>query len=81
MARRRTWTFSEEKILIENYKVKTIKELEELLPGRKADSINSKIKRLKANGKIIEGKTEDTKQRSYEQRGKKPFFTVNSNND
>lgn len=67
---RKGWTYSEEKILINNYNTKTIKELKLLLPGRKMDSINSKIKRLKASGKIKDGKTEDTKDRSYIQRTK-----------
>lgn len=75
MARRKGWRYSEEKILLDNYNIKTIKELEFLLPSRNADSINSKIKRMKAVGKIIEGKTDETKQRSYKQR-KNNFFTV-----
>ncbi len=68
MVRKRGWKFSEEKILIENYNEKTILELEELLIVRDADSINSKIKRLKAAGKIVGGKTEKTRNRAYRQR-------------
>ena len=69
MPRRRGWSYTEERILIENYNSKTIKELESMLPGRKADSINCKIKRLKASGKITENKDPDTVKRSYDQRG------------
>lgn len=68
MARRRGWSYTEERLLVENYQTMTIKELEYLLPRRKADSINCKIKRLKANGKIVEGKNSDTVKRAYEQR-------------
>jgi len=68
MSRRKGWKYSEEKILLKNYNIKTIKELEKLLPGRNPDSINAKIKRMKSSGKIIEGKTDKTKQRSYKQR-------------
>lgn len=68
MARRRGWSYTEERLLIENYQLMTIKELEHLLPGRKADSINCKIKRLKAKGKIVSGKNTDVVKRAYEQR-------------
>ena len=68
MAKRRNWMHSEEKILVENYKTKTIKELMELLPKRDAYSINSKIHRLKASTKIDSNKSSDTVQRSYYQR-------------
>ena len=71
MAARKNWKYSEEKILLENYNIKTIKELELLLPGRNSDSINAKIKRMKSSGRIVEGKTEETKKRSYKQRGYK----------
>jgi hypothetical protein len=67
--RRRGWSFTEEKVLIDNYHTKTIKELELLFPERSRESINNKIKRLKSAGKIAEGKTDDTVQRAYEQRG------------
>lgn len=67
---RKGWSYTEERLLLENYAKMTIKELEELLPRRNADMINAKVKRLKAAGKIKEGKTEDTIQRAYEQRGK-----------
>lgn len=77
MIARKGWKYSEEKILLDNYNIKTIKELEDLLPGRNADSINAKIKRMKASGKIAEGKTDETKQRSYQQRERgNSFFTV-----
>jgi len=67
---KRGWSYTEERILIENYNKKTIKELLLLLPKRNTDSINCKIKRLKAAGKLSGGKTDETKQRSYNQRGK-----------
>ena len=59
MTRRKGWSYSEERLLLENYASMTIKELEELLPRRNADMINAKIKRLKAAGKIKEGKTDE----------------------
>jgi len=68
MARRRGWSYTEERLLISNYNNMTIKELEELLPGRQADSINCKIKRLKELGKILEGKKEEVIDRAYKQR-------------
>lgn len=68
MARRRTWTYTEKQILIENYETKTIKELLELLPGRNADMINAQIKRLKKAKKIDGNKTEEAVQRAYKQR-------------
>jgi hypothetical protein len=68
VSNREPWKPREEKILLNNYNTKTIKELLALLPKRNADSINAKIKRMKASGKIIEGKTNETKQRSYQQR-------------
>lgn len=76
MARRKGWSYTEEKKLIDDYHTKTIKELEVMFPGRSRESINNKIKRLKAQGKIKDGKTETTKQRAYRQRGKRVFFTV-----
>ena len=86
MSVRQGWKFSEEKILIENYNTKTIKELEAVLPGRNADSINSKVKRLKAAGKIVEGRTEEARKRAYEQRSKDgksegAFFTVDQHTE
>ena len=66
---RRGWSYTEERLLIEHYNNMTIKELEDLLPRRNADMINAKIKRLKATGKIKEGKTDKAIQRAYEQRG------------
>jgi hypothetical protein len=68
MARRRTWTYTEKQILIENYETKTIKELMDLLPGRNADMINAQIKRLRAAKKIDGYKNDDVVQRAYEQR-------------
>ena len=66
---RKGWSYTEERLLIENYEDMTIKELEDLLPRRNADMINAKIKRLKTTGKIAEGKSEDAVKRAYEQRG------------
>ena len=66
---RRGWSYTEERLLVERYNDMTIKELEKLLPRRNADMINAKIKRLKATGKIKEGKNEEAIQRAYEQRG------------
>lgn len=68
MARKKGWTYTEERILIDNYAIKTIRELEGMLPGREADSINCKIKRLKAAGKIKENKENEAIQRAYQQR-------------
>ncbi len=76
MVRRRGWSFSDEKKLIDNYAIKTIQELKNMFPGRSQESINNKIKRLKAAGKIKGGKGEDVVKRSYDQRGKENFFTV-----
>jgi len=76
--RHKFWTTTEEKLLIENYSRLTIKELEALLPGRDRESINSKIKRLKKEGKIKEEKNNDAVQRAYLQRGEKntPFLIL-----
>jgi hypothetical protein len=74
---RRGWTFTEEKKLIDNYDTCTIKELMAMFPKRSQESINNKIKRLKSAGKIKGGKDDNTKDRSYTQRGKDVFFTVN----
>lgn len=74
--KRKSWTYTEEKKLMESYKSKTIKELMVMFPGRSAESINNKIKRLKKTGKLAGGKTEETKKRSYDQRGMDVFFTV-----
>lgn len=68
MVRRRNWTHTEEKILVKNYKEKTIKELMELLPKRDALSINCKIHRLKGVDKIDSNKDKETVQRAYYQR-------------
>jgi hypothetical protein len=74
--RRRKWSHSEAKVLIEHYNRYTIKELEALFPERSRESINNKIKRLKAAGKIAEGKSGETVQRAYEQRGDLPFMPI-----
>ena len=66
-----SWRISEEKILIDNYSLKTIQELMEMLPNRSQESINNKIKRLKAAGKLIGGKESEVIQRAYDLRNKK----------
>jgi len=76
MVRKKRWNYTEEKMLIDNYSITTIKELMAMFPGRDEDSINSKVKRLKAKGKIVGGKTEEAIQRAYEQRGDEFLFTV-----
>ena len=72
----RRWSHTDMKVLIDNYNELTIKELEGLFPERSRESINNKIKRLKNMGKIKDGKTKNTIQRAYEQRGIKTFTTV-----
>lgn len=73
--RRRGWHLKEEEFLVNNYAVMTIKELQDGLMEisnrtRTADSINAKIKRLKADGKIEGQKDEVAVQRSLVQRRK-----------
>lgn len=77
MVRRKGWNFSDEKRLIDNYSIKTIQELMTMFPGRSQESINNKIKRLKAAGKIKGGKDDVAVKRAYDQRGQDVFFTVN----
>lgn len=76
MPRRKGWSFSDEQKLIANYQLKTIQELMTMFPGRSQESINNKIKRLKAVGKIKGGKIDEVVQRAYDQRGKDVFFTI-----
>lgn len=68
MARRKKWLDSETKLLIDNYKTKSIKELMDLFPTRSQDSINNRIKHLKAKKKIKEEKSQEAITRSYKQR-------------
>lgn len=70
MPARKGWKIPEERILIENYHTKTIAELVKLL-DRNQDSINAKIKRLKAEGRLDGGKTDDTIHRALIQRNVK----------
>ena len=65
MPRRKGWSFSDEKKLIDSYQGKTIQELMTMFPGRSQESINN-----------MGGKTDEVVQRAYEQRGKDVFFTV-----
>jgi hypothetical protein len=64
----RQWTFSEEQILIDNYENSTIFELIAKLPGRDADSINCKIKRMRKQNKILTHKTPETVARAYKEK-------------
>ena len=80
--RRKGWHMKEEEFLIDNYADMTIKELkkgiEDLINENRSpdipriirtpDSINAKIKRLKAEGKIEGQKDEQAVQRSLVQR-------------
>lgn len=68
MPRGKVWNRHEEKKLIDNYYRKTIFELMEMLPDRSQESINNKIKRMKAEGKIKGSKDIDALQRAYDQR-------------
>ena len=65
MAKVKKWTFSEEKILIDNYAISTIFELKDLLPGRDEDSINCKIKRMRKQSKLVGHKTPETVSRAH----------------
>lgn len=65
MATNKKWTFSEEKVLIDNYTTSTIFELKDLLPGRDEDSINCKIKRMRKQGKLVGHKTPETVSRAH----------------
>lgn len=66
--RKKDWSYSEEKTLIDNYYTSTIFELMAMFPNRSQESINNKIKRLKAAGKIKGNKEDDVVQRAYDQR-------------
>lgn len=71
MPKNRGWSYSEEKILIDNFKDCTIKELMGLFPNRTQVSINNKIKKLKAGKKIVDVKDEEVIKRAYSQRKNK----------
>lgn len=71
MVRPKPWRYGEKCALVENYNKLTIKELMDMFPNRSAESINNKIKRLKRNGEIVEGKDGDAVARAYKQRGDK----------
>ena len=68
MSRRKKWLFSETKLLIDNYETKSIQELMTLFSPRSPESINNKIKHLKADGKIIVKKSPEAVTRAYKQR-------------
>ena len=75
MVRRRGWHLKEIEFLAKNYASMTIKELKnelERLSGHKrsADSINAKIKRMKAAGRIEGHKEQEAVNRSLVQRRK-----------
>jgi len=69
--RRKGWSYSETQLLIDNCKTMSIQELMSLLKNRSQQSINNKIKNLKAAGKIEGGKTQETIIRAYRQRHKR----------
>jgi len=80
--RRRGWHLKEEEFLIDNYETMTIKELQkgllDLSDGRSkrersTDSINAKIKRLKAEGRIRGQKDQEAVTRSLIQRGRRDY--------
>ena len=68
--RRKGWKLYEEELLVKHYKTSTIQELQKFFPSRSADSINAKIKRLKAEGRIDGQKDQDAIERALRQRGK-----------
>jgi len=80
---RRDWHINEEEFLKENYATLTIKELQlniYKLSGRNrsADSINAKIKRMRAGG-VLEGYKEgDTVNRALIQRQIKDFSQIDN---
>jgi hypothetical protein len=77
MGRKKDWSATDEKKLVDNYAKKTIQELMVMFPNRSQESINNKIKRLKAAGKIKGRKENDVIQRSYDQRkGKEALLTI-----
>lgn len=77
MGRKKDWSTTDEKKLVDNYAKKTIQELKLMFPNRSQESINNKIKRLKAAGKIKGRKEEEVVQRSYDQRkGKEDFSKI-----
>ena len=65
---KKTWGYTDEKLLIQHYHTMTIKELLRFFPDRSAESINAKIKRLKRQGKIQGYKDPDTHTRALCQR-------------
>lgn len=67
---RKTWTFTEEKILIDNAEFCTIFELMDLLPGRDRDAINCKIKRMRKQNKLLTYKTPETVSRAHKEKPK-----------
>jgi hypothetical protein len=64
----RPWTFTEEKILIDNYATCTVFELMDMLQNRDEDSINCKIKRMRKQNKILTHKTPETVSRAHKER-------------
>ena len=76
MGRKKDWSTTDEKKLVDNYAKKTIQELMVIFPNRSQESINNKIKRLKAAGKIKGGKENEVIQRSYDQRKGKEDFSI-----
>ena len=70
MSKRKKWLSSEIKLLVNSYETNSIYELMELFPARSQESINNKIKRLKASGKISEEKSQEAITRAYRQRNR-----------
>jgi len=68
VVRKKKWRFTEERILLDNYKSKTIKELLELLPGRDQNQVNMKIKALKKQNRLTDYKNAEARLRAYKQR-------------
>lgn len=71
MTRRKKWLVSEINLLINNYETKSIQELMEIFPTRSQESINNKIKRLKAERKLNGKKSQEAIERAYRQRHKR----------
>lgn len=65
-SRRQTWTLSEVRELIENYD-KPIQELEKMFPKHPKASIERKMTRLRADGKIG-NKSPETVKKAYQLR-------------
>jgi DNA-binding transcriptional regulator GbsR (MarR family) len=72
------WSYQDEQDLIKFYSTMTIHELEKFL-NKSADSINSKVRRLKERGKIVGYKEKGTKKRAFSQRSRS--WRINNKED